>query len=183
MTHGPIVTPPPDTLNSALQRNIDALQRRREQERSAAPWSQRLARRITAFAGSMRFVAVHGLLYGGWILLNLELLPAVEPWDPTFVVLAMIASVEAIFLSTFILITQNQMAAAADQRAELDVQISLLAEQEITKLVQLTAKIADRVGVVDSEQPEIEEMKRGVAPEAVLDAIADTERRGAETVR
>jgi uncharacterized membrane protein len=87
----------------------------------------------------------------------------------------MIASVEAIFLSTFILITQNRMAAAADRRAELDVQISLLAEAEITKLVELVAQIAERMNVPGAEEEEVEEMKRRVEPEAVLDAIEEVE--------
>src|SRR5205823_12269357 len=98
------------------------------------------------FSGSMRFVYVHLVLYGAWIIANLGWIAGVRPWDPSFVVLAMIASVEAIFLSTFILITQNRMARAAERRAELDVQVSLLAEAEITKLVQLVSE--DRKSVV-----------------------------------
>ena len=86
----------------------------------------------------------------------------------------MIASVEAIFLSTFILITQNRMAASADRRAELDVQISLLAEAEITKLVELVSEIAARMDVPAAQLEEIDEMKRQVVPEAVLDAIEES---------
>jgi uncharacterized membrane protein len=85
----------------------------------------------------------------------------------------MVASVEAIFLSTFILITQNRMAATADRRAELDLQVSLLAEAEITKLVELVSEIANRMDVPTEEQEELQEMKRMVAPEAVLDAIEE----------
>jgi uncharacterized membrane protein len=95
-----------------------------------------------------------------WIAANLGWVPGVEAWDPTFVVLAMVASVEAIFLSTFILITQNRMGAAADRRAELDVQIGLLAEAEITKLVQLVAEIAERMNVPQADHPEVEDMNR-----------------------
>jgi uncharacterized membrane protein len=164
-----------DSLNSSLRRNIDALRRRRENEEARASLDERLANAITRFAGSMRFVYVHLTLYGGWILANLGALPGVRPWDPTFVVLAMIASVEAIFLSTFILITQNRMAAAADRRAELDVQISLLAEAEITKLVELVSAIAERMHVPAAEHAEIEEMKPRVAPAAVLDAIEESQ--------
>jgi len=83
--------------------------------------------------------------------------------------------VEAIFLSTFILITQNRMAAAADRRAELDVQIGLLAEEEITKLVELVSEIARRLDVPAAEQKELDEMKKQVVPEAVLDAIEEEE--------
>jgi uncharacterized membrane protein len=79
------------------------------------------------------------------------------------------------FLSTFILITQNRMASAADRRAELDVHISLLAEAEITKLVQMVSTIAERLEVTSAKRPDVEEMKREVAPETVLDAIEQSE--------
>lgn len=163
------------SLNSSLQRNIEALRRRRADEEARANGEERLARAITRFSGSIRFVYVHLLLYGAWIVANLGWIPGVTRWDPTFVVLAMIASVEAIFLSTFILITQNRMAATADRRAELDVQISLLAEAEITKLVELVSEIAAKMQVPSAEHQEIEEMKQLVHPEAVLDAIEEAE--------
>jgi uncharacterized membrane protein len=176
MPTSPTIPPPaPDSLSGALRRNIDALRRRREDEEASASFEERLAERITRFGGSMRFVYAHAAIYGFWILANLGVLPGIGPWDPTFVVLAMIASVEAIFLSTFILITQNRMAAAADRRAELDVQVSLLAEQEITKLVELVSEIADRMGVDHATGADVQEMKREVAPEAVLDAIEERE--------
>jgi uncharacterized membrane protein len=168
-----IAPPPPDSLNSSLRRNIDVLRRRRDEEEATAGAQERLAAAITRFSGSMRFVYAHALVYGFWIVANLGRVPGIRPWDPSFVILAMVASVEAIFLSTFILITQNRMAMAADRRAELDVQISLLAEAEITKLVQLVSGIAERLDVPAGEHEEIEEMKRQVAPEAVLDAIEE----------
>jgi uncharacterized membrane protein len=160
-----------DSLNSSLKRNIAALRRRRDEEEARASSDERLASAITRFSGSMRFVYVHALLYGAWIVANLGWIPGVRPWDPTFVALAMIASVEAIFLSTFILITQNRMAAQADRRAELDLQVSLLAEAEITKLVELVSAMAARMEVPDAEREDVEEMKQLVQPEAVLDAI------------
>jgi uncharacterized membrane protein len=168
-----IAPPPPDSLNSSLRRNIDVLRRRRDQEEATAGPQERLAAAITRFSGSMRFVYAHSLIYGFWIVANLGWVPGIRPWDKSFVILAMVASVEAIFLSTFILITQNRMAMAADRRAELDVQIGLLAEAEITKLVQLVSDIAERLDVPAGEHEEIEEMKRQVAPEAVLDAIEE----------
>ena len=163
------------SLNSALRRNIDALRRRRAEEQAHARFEERLASAITRFTGSLYFVYVHAAAYGFWIVANLGWIRGLKPWDPTFVILAMVASVEAIFLSTFILITQNRMAAAADRRAELDLQVSLLAEAEITKLVELVSMIADRMELSTAAQQEIEEMKQRVAPEAVLDAIEETE--------
>jgi uncharacterized membrane protein len=166
---------PPSSLNSSLRRNIEALQHRRREEEAHATPHERIASAITRFTGSMRFVWVHVAVYGFWIVANLGWVPGVRSWDPTFVILAMVASVEAIFLSTFILITQNRMALAAERRAELDVQITLLAEAEITKLVALVSEMAERMNLPDADDDEVEEMKERVAPEAVLDAIEQSE--------
>jgi uncharacterized membrane protein len=122
----------------------------------------------------MAFVYLHLALFGFWIVANLGWLPAVPQWDESFVVLAMIASVEAIFLSTFVLISQNRMAAAADKRADLDLQINLLSEYEVTKLVAMVSAISEHLGLHHSTGPELEELKRNVAPEAVLNAIERT---------
>lgn len=90
-------------------------------------------------------------------------------------ILATVASVEAIFLSTFILISQNRASAAADLRADLDLQIGLLAEHEVTRLIQLTTQIAQRLGIPEAESPELKELERSVAPEAVLERIEESE--------
>jgi uncharacterized membrane protein len=170
MEQPPTIPPPtPDGLNSLLLRNIERMKEVQAQDAAAASFEERVASAITRFTGSLKFVYVHGALYGLWIVANLGWL-GIAPWDPTFVILAMIASVEAIFLSTFILINQNRMAAEADRRAELDLQVSLLAEHEVTKLVQLVSEIARRLNIPETS-PETEEMKRTVAPEAVLEAI------------
>jgi len=158
-------------MTPVLDRNINALCERRHREAKKASWQERLADAITRFAGSMTFVYLHLLIFGLWIVANLHWIPGVPAWDESFVVLAMAASVEAIFLSTFVLITQNRMAADADKRADLDLQISLLTEHEITKLATLTSEIAHRLGVKTGVQGELEEVKRDVAPERVLDKI------------
>lgn len=149
------------------------LQERRQREDETATFEERVAGAITRFSGSMRFVYVHVVVYGFWILVNLGLVPGVPEFDPSFVILAMVASVEAIFLSTFILITQNRMSAAADKRAELDLQISLLAEHEVTKLAALVSAIADRLGIRTDVDGEVNELKQDIAPEAVLDEIEE----------
>ena len=156
-----------------LERNIHALERRRERDAAEASVEERLADRITRFTGSMRFVYLHLAIFGGWIATNLGLVPGVTEFDPSFVILAMVASVEAIFLSTFVLISQNRMAAAADKRAELDLQISLLAEHEVTKLMALVSAIADRLDVETEVDEEVPELKQDVAPEIVLDEIEE----------
>ena len=173
----PTVPPPrPEDLSSALRRNIEALEERRRQEAAAAPAEARVAEAITRFTGSMRFVYVHLALYGAWILANLGAVPGVPRFDPSFVVLAMVASVEAIFLSTFVLISQNRMAAAADKRADLDLHISLLAEHEVTKLVTLVSAITDHLGIQTEADDEVGELQQDVAPDAVLDEIERNDR-------
>ena len=164
-------SPRPAGLSSVLEHNIQALKDRQHREERQASLQERVADRITRFTGSMLFVYIHLVLFGFWILANLGWIPGVPKWDPTFVVLAMWASVEAIFLSTFVLISQNRLSAAAEQRAELDLQISLLAEHEVTKVVTMVSAIAEHLGIRHEAEGEIEELKRNVAPEAVLDAI------------
>ncbi|WP_114951002.1 DUF1003 domain-containing protein [Sphingosinicella terrae] len=176
---GPTVAPPqPDSLNSALLRNIEALRERRRRDEAEARAEERVAQAITRFTGSMRFVYLHLAAYGFWIVANLGW-TGLTPWDPTFVVLAMIASVEAIFLSTFVLISQNRMMAAADRRDDLDLQINLLTEHEVTKIVRMVRAIGDRLGVSEAADAEVHELERDVAPEAVLDAIDE---KGSSTV-
>src|ERR671919_321732 len=167
--------PPPGGLSPVLERNIQALQLRRQREEEEATREERIAEAITRFTGSMLFVYLHLAFFGFWIVANLGWVPGVPAWDPSFVVLAMMASVEAIFLSTFVLISQNRMAAAADKRADLDLQISLLAEHEVTRLVTLVSAIADRMGVETGADAEVAEITRDVAPDAVLDELEATE--------
>ncbi|MFP5077404.1 DUF1003 domain-containing protein [Rhizobium sp. YIM 134829] len=155
----------------ALARNIDAvMQRRRETVRSAS-LEERAAAAISRFAGSMMFVYIHVVLYASWILANLGYVPGVLAWDPSLVILAMEASVEAIFLSTFVLINQNRMAAEDDVRADLDLQVNLLNEHETTRLIEMVEAIARTLGVPITAGEELEELKKDIAPEAVLDRI------------
>ncbi|AMK17354.1 MULTISPECIES: DUF1003 domain-containing protein [Sphingobium] len=172
-----IPPPAPPNLSEALKRNIAALEARRRGEEQRASAQEKIAQAITRFTGSLRFVYLHLVLFGAWIALNLRLFPGFRPFDPTFVILATWASVEAIFLSTFVLISQNRAAAAADKRADLDLQISLLAEHEITKLVQMNLELAQHLGLRKADDPVIEDIARDVAPEAVLDEIEQQDRR------
>ena len=160
-------------LTPALERNINALVQRRKREQSEASLQQKIADGVTTFTGSMLFVYLHLLVFGFWIAANARWVPAIPPWDESFVVLAMIASVEAIFLSTFVLISQNRMAAEADRRAELDLQISLLTEHEITKVVVLLNEMAPKMGIDPQQNEEFQEAASDIAPERVLDKIED----------
>lgn len=161
-------------MTETLAENIARLTRRREREQAEAPFTDRLAAGITRFTGSMTFVVIHLIFFGAWILINIGWLPIVKPFDRSFVVLAMEASVEAIFLSTFVLISQNRQAAAADRRADLDLHINLLTEHELSKLATLVAAVAEKLDV-SARSPDMDEIRVNVNPEVVLDALEQRE--------
>lgn len=176
MSLKPPVTNAPTGMTEVMQRNIAMLVQRRKDEDKKQPLQIRIADAVTRFTGSMTFVYIHLALFAVWIGSNLPGVP-LPKFDPTFVVLAMFASVEAIFLSTFVLISQNRMAAHADKRADLDLQVSLLAEHEVTRLITLVKQIAEKLDVQESRDPELNELEQDVRPEAVLDALEANQKR------
>ena len=161
---------PDDAMAGVVERNIKALMAHNEKAERERSLEQRAADAITRFAGSMLFVYIHVILFGLWIVINLGWVP-LPRFDPTFVILAMASSVEAIFLSTFILITQNRMAAISQRRADLDLQISLLAEHETTKVLTLVKDIALKMQVREAQNPELTELQKDVNPEKVLNVL------------
>jgi uncharacterized membrane protein len=164
------------SMARVVDRNIRALLEHRQEQQGSRSRQERIADAVTRFTGSMRFVYIHLVIFGTWIVINLGLLPGIPRFDPSFVVLAMIASVEAIFLSTFVLISQNRMAALADKRADLDLQVSLLAEHEITRLITLVTAMAERMGLDQAHDPELSELARDVRPENVMETMEAHER-------
>jgi len=187
MSSGPSTIPPPRDdasappndpgMSTVVYRNIRALCEVRQREERRRTVSDRIADGVTRFAGSMWCVYVHAVLFGGWIIANVGGMPGVKPWDPfPFVMLAMFASVEAIFLSTFILISQNRMTRMADRRAELDLQISLLTEHELTRAIAMLDQVARRLGAPLPPEHELEEIEKDVHPAKVADAIERVER-------
>ena len=153
-----------------VERNIDALIKHRKEDEAKKTLEEKLADRVTRFTGSMFFVYLHLFIFGIWIIWNLAWL-GLPLFDSSFVVLAMFASVEAIFLSTFVLISQNRMTAQAEKRAELDLQVSLLAEHEITRLITLVTTMAKRMGIEDAYNKEFEELSKDIRPEKVMDTM------------
>lgn len=170
----PKITDAPTTVAPVVERNIAALIARRHAEDQRRGLQERLADGISRFTGSMMFVYIHLVLFGGWILINSKW-SDLPKFDPSLVLLAMAASVEAIFLSTFVLITQNRLARAADKRADLDLQISLLAEHEITRLITLLTAIGEKLGVEQARDPNLAPLKRDIAPEQVLERLDQVE--------
>lgn len=153
-----------------VERNIGALLNRHKEEEGKKKFEEKIADNVTRFTGSMMFVYIHLALFSIWIIWNAGWM-GLKIFDPSFVILAMFASVEAIFLSTFVLISQNRMNAQADKRADLDLQISLLTEHEVTRLITLVTAIAKKMDLEEAYHPEIDELAKDVRPEQVLDTM------------
>ena len=171
-------------LKTVLGRNITALTERRASEQREASRQDRAAEAITVFVGSMPFIYLHAIVLLAWVAVNLGWVPGGRPFDRSFVILATAASVEAIFLSTFVLISQNRANASADRRADLDLQIGLLSEHEVSRLIDLVVAVARKVGVdPDDLDDELDELAQDVRPERVMDDIDAETARQVEKVR
>jgi uncharacterized membrane protein len=155
-------------LADVLDRNISTLVEVRHQLESRRSTITKIADGITGFCGSFTFVYMHIAWFGLWITWNTGLL-GLKPFDTyPFGLLTMTVSLEAIFLSMFVLISQNRMTEMADRRADLDLQINLLAEYEITKVLTIVDAIADKLDIDVSKDPELEELKVEISPDVVL---------------
>ena len=163
-------------LAQVVDRNIQALLAHRQEAEGNRGLQQRMADVVTGFAGSMLFVYLHLLVFGLWIMLDLGWLPGAARFAPSLEVLAVVASVEALFLTTFVLISQNRMTSQANKRAELDLQMTLIAEYEITRLITLVTAMATRMGMDPAQDRELAELSKDVAPEEVMEKVEAHER-------
>jgi uncharacterized membrane protein len=155
---------------SAIRRNIEAVAKLEESFLRDRSLPDRIADAIAAFTGSLKFIVLHAVVYGAWIVINLGWLP-VPRFDPyPFMLLSTVVSLEAIFLSTFVLVKQNRMSRREDLRAHLDLQINLLAEREMTFVLQMLQRMSKRMGVPPSSE-EIKELAEETSVEAVADEL------------
>jgi uncharacterized membrane protein len=166
------------SLDAIVERNIQAVLDKRREEAAAVTKHQGAAMAIGRFIGSFGFIYAHLVLFGGWILANTVGLPGIPRFDPELVLVATFAAIEAIFLTTLVLINQNRMAAVTERRAELDLQISLLTEHEVTRMLHLVSAVADRLKVHSKVDGEIEELKRDVGAAEVLEKIEHADGEG-----
>jgi uncharacterized membrane protein len=135
-------------VDSQVLVNVRQIARLEEQQLHARSASERIAGAVTRAAGTAVFAVAHLVWFASWILINSGRVARMKPFDPyPFNLLTMIVSLEAIFLSIWILISQNQMTRQADRRAHLDLQVNLLAEQESTATLRAVHGIAQHLGV------------------------------------
>lgn len=150
--------------------NVETITRLEQSAREQRTPTDRLAERIARFCGSMKFVWVHVVWFGGWIVLNA--LPGTPRFDPfPFTFLTLIVSLEAIFLSTFILISQNVDSRISERRSHLDLQLNMLSEQENTKMIVMLHAIAAKVGADLNLDPHLEALSEETEPERLIEQI------------
>ncbi len=159
------------TVEQLTRRNVETVSKLEAATKSNANFGDRLADSIAGFCGSVWFVHLHIIWFGLWILINTCASPAFRFDSYPFSFLTLVVSLEAIFLSAFIMISQNRLGVLSDRRAQLDLQINLLSEQENTKMLCLLQQIATQVGVECSQDPEIELLAKAVEPEALARQI------------
>jgi uncharacterized membrane protein len=164
-------------LADVVERNIRTLTEIRHQFERNRSVQDRIADTLTAYSGSMMFVYLHAIWFVCWVVINLGWV-GIKPFDPfPFGLLTMIVSLEAIFLSTFVLVSQNRIGAVSDRRADLDLHMGLLAEYEITRVLTLVDAIADHLGLAVGQDAELDELKKNVAPELVLKELREREQQ------
>jgi len=162
------------SADDLTERNVELIKRLEEAAKQDRTSSDRVAEVIANFCGSMTFVWVHVFWFAFWIGLNV--LPQIHHIDPfPFTFLTLVVSLEAIFLSTFILISQNHDTKISERRNHLDLQINLLSEQENTKIIQILQAIAGKVGAELGDDVEVEVLGQQIEPEKVVAQIEQRE--------
>ena len=164
-------------LNKVIERNIRTIIRLRLKAAAERTVHDRIADTITSFSGRMGFVYVHIVWFGLWILLNTGRV-GVRNFDPfPYGLLTMIVSLEAIFLSTVVLISQNRLSGEIERRADLDSHIGLLTEHEVTRVLQMLDAIQRKMGIDDDESSELADLEMETKPEDVLAEIERLQQR------
>jgi uncharacterized membrane protein len=146
----------------SAENNINQVIKLEEEALKDRTLADRISDLIANFVGSMPFVVMHVIWFAIWATVNVGMLGFSRKFDPyPFQLLCMLVSLEGVLLSTFVLIKQNRMSQRADQRAHLDLQVNLLAEKEITKVLQMQRLICRRLGIEEADSdPETVELSQ-----------------------
>lgn len=131
-------------------------------EMKRRPLSLKVADYLTTSFGSISFFVVNAVFFGFWILINAGKIPPIPVFDPyPFNLLTMAVSLEAIFLSIIVLMSQNRQSFISSLREELDMNVDLIAEREITKTLKLVSRLLKEKGV-EIKDEELAEMLKEI---------------------
>jgi len=148
LVHKRDVRSPGSPDKSPSDRTIESIAQIEQATHQARSRLDHLSNAVTRWAGSGASILFHAVLFGLWLLANVNVLRDIRPFDPfPFNLLTTFVSLEAIFLTLFVLIAQNRMSREADQRAHLDLQVNLLAEQEATAILHILHRISKHLRV------------------------------------
>ena len=171
-----MATPQQTHTPRSTQANINTVASLEEEALNNRTPADRISDFIANFVGSMRFVILHLVWFGAWVAVNSGRFGTNLKFDAyPFALLCMLVSLEGVLLSTFVLIKQNRMSQRADQRNHLDLQINLLSEKEVTKILQLQRLICLRLGIEEADQDE--EVKELSSNTAVDDIARELEQK------
>jgi uncharacterized membrane protein len=161
-----------ETGEDVTRHNVHAMRQLEQAAMAKRTGADRVAAAIARFCGHMTFVWIHVAVFAAWIAYNS--LPWFDAFDPyPFTFLTLVVSLEAIFLSTFILISQNYDMRVSERRNQLDLQINLLAEQENTKMLQILERIAKKVGANVTDDLQVRALEEATRPEALVEQIEE----------
>jgi uncharacterized membrane protein len=162
----------PRNVEEMTEQNVQTIVQLEETAKANRNKTDQMADIIAQFCGSFTFVWVHLIWFAAWIIVNG--LPGVAHFDPyPFTFLTLVVSLEAIFLSTFILISQNHETRLSERRNQLDLQINLLTEQENTKMLKILERIADKVGASTQDDPSLQVLEQSTRPEKLVEQIEE----------
>jgi uncharacterized membrane protein len=155
--------------------HIDSIVRQEEEALERRSSSERLADSVGVFAGSLPFVVLHLGLVIAWLLVNSGQISGVRPFDPwPFSLLGVIVAIEAVILSSFILMRQNRMMRRGEHRDHLNLQVDLLAEKEITTLLQMVRAICGHMGLQSIvADKDIRELSQNTSIESLSQTLED----------
>jgi uncharacterized membrane protein len=146
-------------IQQKIRANREMIKSLKAQQDEKRGFSEKFADVLTSTFGTMGFLILNILWFATWILINIGLIPNIEPFDPfPFGLLTMIVSLEAIALAIIVLISQNRSAKIADLREEVDLQVDIMTEREITKLLHMVAAIAEKQGIELETDQELQAM-------------------------
>ena len=158
-------------VNERVKRNIESIaQLEQAFERQRTP-ADRVSDAVSTFGGSIRFIAANAVILSLWLLWNL-VLPVGLRFDPNLGVLQLLVGVEALFLSAFVLMSQNRQNRQADHWAHVHLQIGMLAEQETTKLLQMMQTVCRYLGMDKTAgDRELKQLAEPVKVETVAEEV------------
>ena len=160
--------------------NVDAIKRVHEDFQGRRTWTDHLGCVITTYSGRLSAVLLHVVWFAVWIALNCGLIPGFHAFDPfPFTFLTLVVSLEAIFLTFFVLMGQNAQSAQTDRLARLDLQVNMLAEQEMTEVLRLLRELCKREGITTKHDDKIAEMIEETSIETLAKTLDEAQLDGA----